>query len=77
MADERMHKAQHTAGQRVLNATGNLKATQKPLGHASIQTTGDVDADWDIDQLAETMPAVLEAGESTPRPYVKALQIAI
>ncbi len=49
---ERMHKARHTAGQRVLDATGNLKATQKLLGHASIQTTGDVYADWDIDQLA-------------------------
>ena len=53
---ERMHKARHTAGQRVLDATGNLKATQKLLGHASISTTGDVYADWDIDQLAETMP---------------------
>jgi hypothetical protein len=36
-----MHKARHTAGQRVLDATGNLKATQKLLGRASIQTTGD------------------------------------
>ena len=50
-----MHKARHTAGQGVLDATGNLKATQKLLGHASIQTTGDVYADWDIDQLAETI----------------------
>ena len=50
-----MHKARHTAGQRVLDATGNLKAAQKLLGHASIQTTGDVYADWDIDQLADTM----------------------
>ena len=56
---ERMHKARHTAGQRVLDATGNLKATQKLLGHASISTTGDVYADWDIDQLAETMRIVL------------------
>jgi integrase len=56
---ERMHKARHTAGQRVLDATGNLKATQKLLGHASISTTGDVYADWDIDQLAETMRLVL------------------
>jgi len=36
---ERMQKARHTAGQRVLDATGNLKAVQKLLGHASIQTT--------------------------------------
>lgn len=57
---ERMHKARHTAGQRVLDATGNLKAVQKLLGHASIQTTGDVYADWDIDQLARTMADVLD-----------------
>jgi site-specific recombinase XerC len=40
--------------------TGNLKAAQKLLGHTSIQTTGDIYADWDIDQLAETMRGVLE-----------------
>ena len=51
---ERMHKARHAAGQRVLDRTGNLKAVQKLLGQASIQTTGDVYADGDIDQLART-----------------------
>jgi integrase/recombinase XerC len=56
---ERMHKARHTAGQRVLDATGNLKAVQKLLGHASISTTGDVYSDWDVDQLAQTMADVL------------------
>jgi integrase/recombinase XerC len=56
---ERMHKARHTAGQRVLDATGNLKAVQKLLGHSSIQTTGDSYADWDIDQLAATLADVL------------------
>jgi site-specific recombinase XerC len=60
---ERMHKARHTAGQRVLDATGNLKAAQKLLGHASIQTTGDVYADWDIDQLAATMADLLGEDE--------------
>jgi integrase len=59
LSGERMHKARHTAGQRVLDHTGNLKAVQKLLGHASIQTTGDVYADWDIDQLAATMAIVL------------------
>jgi len=59
LSGERMHKARHTAGQRVLDATGNLKAVQKLLGHSSIQTTGDVYADWDIDQLASTMADVL------------------
>jgi hypothetical protein len=58
--ESRRTKARHTAGQRVLDATGNLKATQKLLGHASIATTGDAYADWDIDQLAETMRLVLE-----------------
>jgi integrase len=57
---ERMHKARHTAGQRVLDATGNLKAVQKLLGHSSIQTTGDIYADWDVDQLAATMAEVLD-----------------
>jgi site-specific recombinase XerC len=56
---EKMHKARHTAGQRVLDSTGNLKAVQKLLGHSSIQTTGDVYADWGIDQLAATMAKVL------------------
>jgi site-specific recombinase XerC len=55
-----MHKARHTAGQRVLDASGNLKAVQKLLGHTSIQTTGDIYADWDIDQLATTMADVLK-----------------
>jgi integrase len=55
---QRMHKARHTAGQRVLDSTGNLKAAQRLLGHASIQTTGDVYADWDADALRETMRGV-------------------
>jgi site-specific recombinase XerC len=61
---ERMHKARHTAGQRVLDAThGNLKAVQKLLGHSSISTTGDIYTDWDIDQLAETLGAMLDEGQ--------------
>jgi integrase/recombinase XerC len=60
-AGERMHKARHTAGQRVLDVTGNLKAAQRLLGHESIATTGDIYADWDADQLAETMRQVLDA----------------
>lgn len=58
---ERMHKARHTAGQRVLDETkGNLKAAQKLLGHASMQTTADIYVDWDLDQLAETMREVID-----------------
>jgi integrase len=56
---ERMHKARHTAGQRVLDKTGgNLKAVQKLLGHADISTTGNIYTDWDIDQLTETLEAI-------------------
>jgi hypothetical protein len=40
------------AGQRVLDKTGSLKAVQKLLGNESIQTTGGIYTDWDIDQLA-------------------------
>jgi site-specific recombinase XerC len=52
---EKMHKARHTAGQRVLDETGNVKAVQKLLGHASGQTTIDTYVDWDIQQLETTM----------------------
>jgi integrase/recombinase XerC len=58
-AGERMHKARHTAGQRVLDQSGNLKAVQKLLGHSSIQTTADVYTDWDDEQLAATLRDVL------------------
>jgi integrase len=57
-AGERMHKARHTAGQRVLDKTGNLKAVQKLLGHADISTTGNIYTDWDIDQLAKTLEEI-------------------
>jgi len=59
---ERMHKARHTAGQWLLDATGNLKAVQKPLGHESIQTTGDIYTDWDVEQLAESLIEAVEDG---------------
>ena len=55
----KMHMARHTAGQSVLDHTGNLKAVQKLLGHSSITTTGDIYTDWDIDQLEETMRLVV------------------
>ena len=32
---KKMHMARHTAGQNVLDKTGNLKAVQKLLGHSS------------------------------------------
>ena len=55
----KMHMARHTAGQSVLDRTGNLKAVQKLLGHSSITTTGDIYTDWDIDQLEETLRIVV------------------
>jgi site-specific recombinase XerC len=60
---ERMHKARYTAGQRVLDSTGNIKAVQKLLGHASIRTTGDLYTDWDITQLEATLTEVLADDE--------------
>ena len=60
-----MHKARHTAGQRVLDATGNLKAVQKLLGHSSIQTTGDTYADWDI-EARRLSPTCSRTSESFP-----------
>lgn len=59
-----MHKARHTAGQRVLDAThGNIKAVSNLLGHASISTTADIYTDWDISRLEETLSSILEAEE--------------
>jgi integrase len=54
-----MHKARHTAGQRVLDKTGNLKAAQMLLGHADIGTTAAHYVGWDDDQLEATMRDVL------------------
>jgi len=50
-------------GQRVLDATGNLKAVQKLLGHESISTTGDVYTDWDVEQLAESLLEAVQDDE--------------
>jgi integrase len=56
---ERMHKARHTAGQRVLDKAGDLKLVQKLLGHESIRTTGDIYVDYDIEQWASRLADVL------------------
>ncbi len=60
---EKMHKARHTAGQRVLEATGNLKAVQALLGHESISTTADVYVDWGIDLLAGSLTETFRSEE--------------
>jgi integrase/recombinase XerC len=51
----KMHRTRYTAGQRVLDATGNLKAVQALLGHASISTTADTYTDWDVKQLEASL----------------------
>jgi site-specific recombinase XerC len=51
----KMHRTRYTAGQRVLDATGNLKAVQTLLGHASISTTADTYTDWDVQQLESSL----------------------
>lgn len=56
---QRMHKARHTAGQRVLDTTGNLKAAQTLLGHSTIGTTGDNYTGWENSQMRATMRDVL------------------
>lgn len=59
------------------DATGNLKAVQQPLGHASIQTTGDIYTNWDIDQLAATMADVPDDGRLTDKePNLKLIPLS-
>jgi integrase len=61
---ERMHKARHTAGQRVLDGSGgDLKLTQKLLGHASIQTTGDIYVDYDNAQFAAKLADAMKGDD--------------
>ncbi len=60
---ERMHKARHSAGQRLLDHTGNLKAVQQLLGHESIATTGDIYVGWDEEQLAASLRDALRREE--------------
>jgi len=60
---EKMHKARYSAGQRLLDHTGNLKAVQQLLGHASITTTGDIYVGWDEQQLAASLESALQAEE--------------
>jgi integrase len=59
-AGRRMHSARHTAVQRVLDKTGNLKAAQVLAGHATVGTTGDIYSGWETAQLAGTMREVLQ-----------------
>jgi integrase/recombinase XerC len=60
---EKMHKARHTAGQNLLDSTGDLKLVQKLLGHKSIQTTGDTYVDYDSEQWAAKMAEALRKND--------------
>ena len=60
---ERMHKARHSAGQRLLDHTGNLKAVQQLMGHESISTTGDIYVGWDEQALAASLESVMRHEE--------------
>jgi len=59
---ERMHKARHTAGQRVMDKTrGNVKAVQKMLGHADPETTLRTYVDWENYQLEDVLTDIFES----------------
>lgn len=58
---QRMHKARHTAAQRVLDIGGNLKEAQELLGHASSATT-DAYTGWGGDKLADTLRESIRVG---------------
>jgi integrase len=53
----RYHDLRHTAGMRTLRTTGNLKTTQRLLGHSDISTT----SKFYVDALVEDVRAAMEA----------------
>jgi integrase len=53
----RYHDLRHTAGMRTLRSTGNLKTTQRLLGHSDISTT----SRFYVDALVEDVRAAMEA----------------
>jgi len=65
---QKMHKARHTSGQVVLDATGNLVAVKRLLRHKNIATTADTYLDWDLEQLASTLGAILGGHDPQSRP---------
>lgn len=62
--DARFHDLRHTAGMRTLRATGNLKVTQRLLGHSDIATTSRFYVDALIDDVREAMERTATALES-------------
>jgi site-specific recombinase XerD len=68
-----IHGARHHAGTTVLRKTGNLKLTQKILGHATIQSTmryahaSEADLRNVVDDLPRNSPEVDEVATPKPR----------
>jgi integrase len=62
--DARFHDLRHTAGMRTLRATGNLKTTQKLLGHSDISTTARFYTDALVDDVRAAMEATAKDIES-------------
>jgi len=59
-AGERPHKARHTAGQIILDETGDLKLVQQTLKHKSIRTTADTYTNYENPQIAAKLRKVWE-----------------
>jgi hypothetical protein len=55
----RYHDLRHTAGMRTLRSTGNLKTTQRLLGHSEVGTT----SKFYVDALVEDVRAAMETTE--------------
>jgi integrase len=53
-----MHSARHTAITDIVRDTGNLQAAQVFAGHSSIQTTADIYAHFDLEDLREALQIV-------------------
>lgn len=56
----RYHDLRHTTGMRTLRSTGNLKVTQRLLGHSEITTTSRFYVDATIDDMRDAMEKTAE-----------------
>lgn len=56
---EKIHKARHSAGQHILDMTGDIKLTQQVLGHKSIQTTADIYTNYENSAIAERLSSIV------------------
>jgi len=76
--DARFHDLRHTAGMRTLRATGNLKTTQKLLGHSDISTTARFYTDALVDDIRDAMEATakdIESRKNSRNDYLNANNI--